>query len=101
MPIDLNTEMTTPALDRGEGIRTSHAAPHPDPAHALPAPRRSYTAVWIALGVVLVLLVIGIVSGIVSRSVTERHLEQTTVRDAVLSVNVTHPGTTGGASEIS
>ena len=100
MAIDLNTEMTTPALDAGEGIRTSHAAPHPDPAHALPAPRRSYTAVWIGLAVVVLLLIFGIAAGIVSRSVTEHRLEQTTTRDSVLSVNVIHPTVTGSASEI-
>ena len=100
MAIDLNTEMTTPALDAGEGIRTSHATPHPDPAHALPAPRRSYLAVWIGLAVLVLLLIFGIAAGIVSRSVTEHRLEQTTARDAVLSVNVIRPAITGSASEI-
>ena len=105
MAIDTHTEMTPPALESGAEFRTAHAAPHPgsahgSPAQALPAPRRSYTAVWIALAVLLVLLTIGIAAGIVSRSVTEHRLEQTTVRDAVLSVNVTHPTVTGSASEI-
>ncbi len=101
MPIDINTELTHPALDRGEAVRSSNAAPHPDPAHALPAPRRSYKGAWIALAVVALLLIIGIASGIVSRSVTEQHLEQTTARNAVLTVTTTHPSVTGTASEIS
>ena len=105
MAMDINTEMTTPALDAGEGVRTAHAPlrdqPHPDPAHALPSPRRSYTAIWILLAVVVLVLIIGIAMGIVSRSVTEHRLEQTTVRDAVLSVNVMRPTVTGSASEIS
>ncbi|MGI4827891.1 MAG: efflux RND transporter periplasmic adaptor subunit [Janthinobacterium lividum] len=92
--------MTTPAMDTGDGVHPRHPSPHSDPALALPAPRRSYTAVWIALAVLLLLLIVGISSGIVSRSVTEHHLEQTTARDAVLSVNVIHPAVTGTASTI-
>lgn len=101
MAIESNTEMTTQAMDSGDDVRTRHPSPHPDPAHALPAPRRNYTAVWIGLGLLVLLLIIGIASGIVSRSVTENHLEQATTRDAVLSVNVVHPTVTGSASTIS
>ncbi len=100
MAIDTNTEMTTPSLDAGEGIRTLHASPHPDPAHALSAPRRNYAVLWIALAVVVLLLIVGIAMGIVSRSVAEHHLEQATTRDAILSVNVVHPTVTGSAAEI-
>ncbi len=98
MAIESNTEMTNPALDGGHAFRT--ASPHPGPAHALPAPRRSYLGVWIALAVVLLLLAIGITIGIASRAATEHRLEQTTDRASVLSVNVTHPTVTGTASEI-
>ena len=101
MAIDINTEMTTPALNTGEGMRTSHAQPHPDPAHALPAPRRNSTGIWIGLAVLLIVLIIGIAAGIVSRANTEHRLEQTTARDAVLSVNVVRPTITGSTSEIS
>ena len=100
MAIDPNTEMTTPALDTEQGIRSPHASPHPDPAHAPPSPRRSHTGLWITLGVVVLLLIFGIASGIVSRSVTEHKLEQTTARDAVLSVNVVRPTIIGAASTI-
>ena len=100
MAIDTHTEMTAAPPESGTDFRAAHPAPHPDPAHALPPPRRSYTAVWIALAVVVVLLIIGIAAGIVSRSVTEHRLEQTTARDAVLSVNVTHPAIIGSSSEI-
>lgn len=100
MAIDTNTEITTPALNRGEGIRTTHASPHPDPAHAPAAPHRSFLGVWIALAVVAIVLAVGITIGILSRASTERRLEQTTASDAVLSVNVTHPTVTGTAAEI-
>ena len=100
MAIDLNTEMTTPALASGDGVRTVHASPHPDPARPVSAAPRSRKALWIGLAIFVVLLIFGIASGIVSRSVTEHHLEQTTVRDAVLSVNVVHPTVTGSASTI-
>ena len=103
MAIELNTEMTSPSLETSAGNRpaSAPAAPLHTPAHAGPAPRRSYTAVWIVLAVVGALLIFGIASGIVSRSVTEHRLEQTTARDAVLSVNIVHPTITGTASEIS
>lgn len=103
MAIDINTintEMTTPPLDTGESQRLAHPAPHPEPAPAVPSPQRSYTVIWLALTVLLLLLIVGIAMGIVSRSVAEHRLEQTTARDAVLSINVIHPTVTGSTGEI-
>ena len=99
MATETHTEMPTPALDSGQSLRPNHGPP-PDTAPPLEGQRRRFLAVWIVLAVLTVLLVIGIAAGIVSRSVSERHLEQVTERDAVLSVNVMHPTVTGSASEI-
>ncbi len=109
MAIDTNTEFSAPPLDRGESLHPAHApsrasaanaSPHPEAAHAPQASRRSFLGLWIALGIVALLLAVGITVGILSRAATEHRLEQTTARDAVLSVNVTHPTITGTAAEI-
>ncbi len=100
MAIDLNTEMTSPARDSAQTARSPHASP-PAPIHPPALPRRSsHLGAWVALAVLALAVAVGIVIGISSRSVTEHHLEQTTARDAVLSVTVVHPTVTGSASEI-
>ena len=88
--------MSTPSTDYGAA---SH--PHPDPAHALPAPRRNAAGIWLFLLIVAAILGAGIAIGILSRAHTEHTLEQTTAQAAVLSVSTTHPSVTGTASEIS
>lgn len=99
MPIEMNTEMTSPEEER----RQSHpplAVPYPDPAHAKRAPRRSLRGLWIALVVLAIVLAVGIVAGIASRHSAEHHLAQSTERNAVLNVTVTHPTVQGSAAEI-
>lgn len=98
MPIDINTEMTSPAAN-AHGAPLPHIAPHPDPAHALSQPRSSRLS-WVVLIIVAALLIAGILWGILVRSSDEKHLAQTTRADAALTVNVIHPSVTGSESEI-
>ena len=98
MPIDINTEMTSPAAN-APGAPLPRIAPHPDPARALPRPRSSRSG-WLALAVVAVLLIAGILWGILLRSSDEHHLAQVTQDNAALTVNVVHPSVTGSESEI-
>lgn len=96
MALDTNTEATHPSA--GSGGSTPHFPPHPDPAHALPAPDRSLPGgVWVGLVVVVLLLVLAIVFGILSRRHEEHALVDETNESARLSVNVTRPtiGTAG------
>ena len=95
MPVQTNTEMTGLTADPRAATH-----PHPDPGHALPAPRRSTTGIWILLLVLAIVLGTGIAIGILSRAHTEHTLEQTTSQAAVLSVSTVHPTVTGTASEI-
>ncbi len=99
MPIDMNTEMTSPASESAHATRP--AGMPPDPAHALPAPRRSARGLWLLLAVLAVLLAVGIAIGIASRSASEHRLRQTTDRNATLTVNVIHPTVAGTAAEVS
>ena len=98
MPVDINTEMTSPAAN-APGARLPHVPPHPDPAHALPRPRSSRLT-WVVLGIIAVILIAAIVWGILLRSSDEHHLVQTTNANAALTVNVIHPTVTGSQSEI-
>ena len=98
MPTDINTEMTTPSASYTQTPRP-HVAPHPDPAHALDAPRRVSRGVWMALIVGAVLLVIGIIWGVMIRATDEHKLAQSTHVSSELTVAVTHPIVTGEASE--
>ncbi|HEX5283302.1 MAG TPA: efflux RND transporter periplasmic adaptor subunit [Bryocella sp.] len=97
MPIDINTEMTSPA--NAHGAPLPYVAPHPDPAHALPRPRSSRLS-WVVLGIIAALLIAGILWGIFLRSADEHQLAQTTQANAALTVKVTHPSITGSESEI-
>lgn len=99
MPTDINTEMTTPSASYPE-TPLPRIAPHPDPSHALAAPRTIPRGVWVALIVLAIAVVIGIIWGIMLRSADERHLEQAAHANADLTVNVTHPFVSGIASEI-
>lgn len=99
MPIDINTEMTSPGANV-HNAPLPHAAPHPDPAHALPEPRPNSRLSWIVLGILAVILIAGIIWGIALRSTEEHQLVQTTQANAALTVNVTHPSVTGVESEI-
>lgn len=107
MPIDTNTEPTSPSGHPGR-IGVSHASPFqsgaasPESTHPLTTPttRRRSPGLWLMLGLLAVVLVIGIVVGVLSRKASENKLEQTTQHDAVLSVVTVHPAVTGVASEI-
>jgi RND family efflux transporter MFP subunit len=99
MPTDINTEMTSPAANRPH-TPLPQVSPHPDPAHALPEPRRISASAWIALAVLAAIVVAGIIWGILARSTAEHDLAQTTHANAELTVNITHPTVTGSASEI-
>ncbi len=100
MPVDTNTEITTPGTERRDSFSGAHNPSHPDPGHALPAPRRGNRGAWLLLLILAVVLAVGIAIGILSRARTEHTLIDTTRQDAVLSVNTTHPTVTGTASEI-
>ncbi len=98
MPIDINTEMTSPAAN-AHGAPLPRIAPHPDPAHALPRPR-SFGISWLVLAIIAAILIAGILWGILVRSTDENHLAQSTQANAALTVNVIHPSVTGSESEI-
>ena len=106
MPFETNTEITTPSANPGRiGVAPHEAMPSPVPLHGehatgQPVTRRSSPGLRIALILLAVLLGIGIAVGILSRRSTESRLEQTTQRDAILSVTTVHPAVTGTASEI-
>lgn len=99
MPTEMNAHMTTPSASHSD-TPMPHVQPHPDPGHALAAPRRVSRGVWITLAVVAVAVVIGIVYGILLRAADEQHLDQATRANADLTVNVTHPFVSGVASEL-
>lgn len=96
MPIDMNTEMTSP----GASAPLPHVAPHPDPAHALPEPRRNTGLGRLVLAILAILLIAAIIWGILQRSREEHTLVQQTQANAALTVNVIHPAVTGSESEI-
>jgi RND family efflux transporter MFP subunit len=96
---DINTEMTTPSNEY-PGASTPRLAPHPDPAHALEAPRRLPSGIWITLVLIAILVLAGIVYRLIGRSAAERNLETVTRTSAVPSVNVTLPTISGSSSEI-
>ncbi len=97
MPVQTNSQMSTPTLDTRAATH-----PHPDASHASPAPatRRSSSGTWLLLLLLAIVLGAGIAIGILSRAHTEHRLEQTTAEAAVLSVNTTHPTITGTTGEI-
>jgi RND family efflux transporter MFP subunit len=98
MPIDINTETTSPAAN-AHGAPLPRIAPHPNPAHALPHPRSSRLS-WVVLAIVAVLLIAGILWGIFLRSADEHQLARNTQANAALTVNVINPSVTGSESEI-
>lgn len=100
MPIDLNTEMTSPAAENAHVDHPATMRVPPDPAHTLPAPRRSSRGMWLGLVILAVLLAVGIAIGIASRSASEHRLQQTTARNATLTVDVVQPTTAGTAAEV-
>lgn len=98
MPTEINTDMTTPASYTA--APPPRVAPHPDPAHALAAPRQIPRGLWVVLIVLGVLVIGGILWGIFARSADEHQLDQATHANAALAVSVTHPFISGVASEI-
>jgi len=75
-------------------------APHPDPAHALAAPPRVPTSLWIAALVVLVLVLAGVAFRLLGRTADQAKLERATRADATPTVSVIHPTVSGVADEI-
>ena len=98
MAVHMNTGKTTPSTEFPDERAKPH--PHPDPAHALAAPRGLPGVVWAILLVLAVALAAAIVYGVLSRAAAARRLSETTKTAAVLSVNVIHPAVTGATSEI-
>lgn len=105
MPTDINTEMTSPAApyDAGHaprGFANAAHPSHPDAAHALPVPRHTPMGVWIAVGLLMLLLAGGIFYGLLARSAAQHNLEHVSKANALLPVNVVHPAVTGVSAEI-
>jgi RND family efflux transporter MFP subunit len=95
---DINTDMTTPSA---EYAPSEHPIPpHPDPAHALPEPRRLPAGVRIAVILIAALVLAGIVYRLIGRAADERHLDNQTKLDAIPTVDVITPIVTGASSEI-
>ncbi|MES2390966.1 MAG: efflux RND transporter periplasmic adaptor subunit [Acidobacteriota bacterium] len=100
MPVDINSEMTTPSNDY-PGASTPHITPHPDPAHALPAPSRSQRGITILVSVVALLIVAGIAYRLIARASDQRHLAKVTDQSAIPSVAITFPAVSTGGDPIS
>ena len=97
--IDMNTDMTTPSASFPGGV-SSHGTPHPNPQHALPAPRGVSTGMKIGL-IMLVLIILGAIAfRLLGRAADERHLEHTNAEFATPSVSVIRPTVSGTSSEI-
>jgi RND family efflux transporter MFP subunit len=96
---DINTDMTTPSNEYA-GLSQQPIAPHPDPAHALPPPKRMPAGVRTATIVIALIVLAGIAYRLIGRAVDERHLESATKREAISTVNVTSPTISGTGSEI-
>ena len=96
MPIDMNTEKTTPS--HGYGGPVAHDLTHPAPVE--PAPRQASAGVWIVVVIGIVFLIGAIVYGMLARMAAERRLEQVTKASAIPTVSVIHPAITGVSAEI-
>jgi RND family efflux transporter MFP subunit len=96
---DINTHMTTPSSDY---VRLSEhpIPPHPDPARALPEPRRMPAGVRVSVILIAALVLAGIVYRLIGRATDERHLKNQTRLDAIPTVDVVTPVITGASSEI-
>jgi len=95
MPIDMNTEMTTPSAGYDGGPTT------PTPGHPAQLPPAGVPAgARIALVVIAIIIAAAVVWRLVGRSEDAHHLNEVTQQDAVPSVNVTLPTTAGTSSEI-
>lgn len=100
MAIDVNTEETTPS-SAFPGAAVPHYPPHPDPQHALDRPRGIPPGVWIAVGVIALLIIAAIIFRLLQRSTDQGQLAQVTRTSSIPSVTVTSPTLSGGNSEIS
>jgi RND family efflux transporter MFP subunit len=99
MPINMNTEMTTPSANYPGGA-TAHHTPLTDPPPMEPAPKQASAGVWIVVTIGIVFLIVVIVYGVIARSAAERRLERVTKANAIPTVSVTHPAVTGVSGEI-
>jgi len=98
MPIDMNTEKTTPSENYPGAVRVQH---DPEDIPELePAPRQASAGVWIVVVVGIVFVVVAVVYGLLTRAAAERRLEQVTKASAIPVVNVIHPAVTGVGAEI-
>lgn len=98
MPIDMNTEKTTPSEYYPGGSET-HDSTEPPPS--LPAPRQASAGVWIVVMVGIIFVVAAVIYGLLERRSEERRLEQATSASAIPNVSIIHPAVTGISSEIS
>jgi RND family efflux transporter MFP subunit len=95
---DINTDMTTPSADHGP---SGHPIPpHPDPAHALPAPHGPPAGVRTIVILIALLVLAGIVYRFIGRAADEHHLVTQTRLDAIPTVDVVSPIVSGATSEI-
>ena len=101
MPIHntgVNNDMTTPSADHapsGHPIR-----PHPDPAHALPAPQQLPAGLRTAVILVALVVLAGILYRVIGRAADEHHLASQTRQDAIPTVDVISPIVSGASSEL-
>jgi RND family efflux transporter MFP subunit len=75
-------------------------APHPDPAHALPAPPRIPAGLRLGAVIVVLLVLAGVAYRLLGHAADESHLQQTTRDNSTPTVQVIHPTLSGVASEI-
>lgn len=100
MPIDVNTEETTPS-NAYPGASTPHYAPHPDPGHALESPRpRRTRGIWVITVILAIIVIAAIAVRLMQRSEHEHALVNETQATSIPTVNVTRPTVSGGNSEI-
>lgn len=94
-----HSDMTPPSNEHAESSRQP-IIPRRDPAHELPPPQRVHPAVRITAILIVVIVIVGIAYRLIGRAADERHLESTTLRDAVPTVRITIPTISGTKSGI-
>ncbi len=98
-PTGYDTQISTPSSEYPGGD-AAHSAPHPDPAHALPAPNRIPVGIRTAALVVLILVAVAIAYRLLGHFAEEHALARDASAGAVPIVSVIHPSITGATSEI-
>jgi RND family efflux transporter MFP subunit len=96
---DMNEDMTTPS-EQYSRLGRRPTASHPDPGHALPAPKRTPAGLRIVAILLAIIVIAGLIYRFLGRTSDEHTLQTNTARDAVAIVRVVTPSISGTSSEI-